>query len=114
MASNQYDEDVVLQLMNFGYSREEIIQASNRVVNHKDINTIHNELASINHHQCKDDKRTTNAGSNSMLPPPSATKMVYSKSAELHPTKKQKKKKKKKKDANWWIKSDQNKHDPSA
>ena len=43
---NEYDEDIVLQLMQFGYDRQAIINASKQAIDYKDINAIQQILES--------------------------------------------------------------------
>ncbi len=44
MTDNHYDENIVCQLMVFGYSKQQIIDASNSVIDYKDINAVQAKL----------------------------------------------------------------------
>eukprot|EP01084_Bolivina_argentea_P197326 338176_1 len=57
MTDNHYDENIVSQLMVFGYSKQQIIEASNSVVDYKDINTVQAKLdaAEIEENEIKED-----------------------------------------------------------
>eukprot|EP01083_Nonionella_stella_P297271 1009640_1 len=118
MTDNHYDENIVSQLMVFGYSKQQIIDASNSVVDYKDINTVQAKLDAYADckpiHESKSNKKSKPTKSKSLKSPKlklqsSPDTITKSKSAKTPKTKKMKKKA-----ANSWIKSNRTKHDASV